>query len=231
MRLQKYLAECGLASRRKAEELITCGRVSVNGKTALLGESVEIGDEVLLDGLKVLPPTEKVYIMLNKPEGVVTTSKDQFGRKTVLDLVDAGVRVFPVGRLDYDTSGLLLLTNDGGFANWLAHPSHSVNKTYEAELVGTPSAAEIKKFRSGILIDGETTAPAELKIINKALKTSMVHITIHEGRNRQIRKMCEEIGHRVISLKRIAVGSLALGSLPKGQWRMLRKLEVDELLE
>ncbi|MCX7843181.1 MAG: rRNA pseudouridine synthase [Clostridia bacterium] len=231
MRLQKYLAQCGLASRRKAEELIKQGRVSVNGiKVSEMGLKISERDIVLVDGKKTALEAKKIYIMLNKPCGYITSAKDQFSRKTVLDLVE-GVeeRVYPVGRLDYDTSGLLILTNDGEFTNRMTHPRHETNKVYIAEVKGRPDSQDLSSFEKGLSIDNYITAPAKIKIMEKKADSTVAEIIIHEGRNRQIRKMCSAIGHPVISLKRIAIGGLKLGELPEGQWRYLTDAEIDLL--
>ncbi|MBQ8940808.1 MAG: rRNA pseudouridine synthase [Firmicutes bacterium] len=229
MRLQKYLADAQVASRRKAEEMILEGRVSVNGEVITqLGTKVEDGDRVEVDGKKVHPADKLVYIMLHKPEGYVTTAKEQFGRPAVLDLVDCGYRVYPVGRLDYDTSGLLLLTNDGELTYRLTHPKHNVNKTYIAMVEGVPTEDEMKKFSSGLVIDDYKTAPAKISIIKKGKYTAL-KIIIHEGKNRQVRKMCAAIGHEVKYLKRVSTGKLDLGTLEKGQYRYLTEDEVEYL--
>ena len=232
MRLQKYLAEAGVASRRKAEELIRQGRVKVNGVVvAEMGRVVSSTDVIEVDGKKIDIQEKKVYIMLNKPVGYITTVKDQFSRPTVINLIrEVKERIYPVGRLDYDTSGLLLLTNDGNFAYRLTHPKHSVKKVYHAEVLGIPGAQEAERFRRGIEIDGYRTAPAGFVVKEKRSGSSIVEITIHEGKNRQIRKMCEIIGHPVISLKRVAIGNLQLGSLPEGKWRYLSFEEVESLM-
>lgn len=231
VRLQKYIAEAGVASRRKAEELIKQGRVSVNGVVVSeLGTKVTEADVVEVDEKKISFVEQKVYIALNKPAGYVTTSKDQFGRPAVVDLVkELKIRVFPVGRLDYDTSGLLLLTNDGDITYKITHPKHETKKIYRAELKGVPDETHIEQFENGILIEDSITAPAKLKIIKSFGNRTIVDITIHEGKNRQIRKMCETIGFPVISLKRIEVGSIKLGDLPDGKWRFLTKDEVKSL--
>lgn len=234
MRLQKYLARCGVASRRHAEELIRQGRVKVNGVTVTeMGTIISPGDLVELDGKPVVPEEKPVYIMLNKPAGYVTTVSDPQGRRTVMDLV-RGVkeRVYPVGRLDYDTEGLLILTNDGDFAYRSTHPSHQVNKTYIAEVEGTPSHEAIKKLRNGVMLDGRLTAPAKVEVLKQNKRSAVLRITIHEGRNRQVRRMCEAVGHPVRSLRRIAIGGLKLGNLAPGQWRYLtasdlKKIEVE----
>lgn len=228
MRLQKYLAEAQVASRRKAEEIILEGRVNVNGKKVTeLGTKVESEiDEITVDGKKVEICEKMVYIMLNKPEGCVTTVKDQFGRKSVIDYVkDIGERVYPVGRLDYDTSGLLIITNDGELTYRLTHPKHNIEKTYIAEVDKVPDEEAMEKFRNGIIIDGRKTAPAKIKIIKKS-KFTTLNIKIKEGRNRQVRKMCAAIGCNVITLKRIATGNLELGNLEKGKYRYLTDEEI-----
>lgn len=232
-RLQKFLAEAGIASRRKAEELIAAGRVQVNGKIVTeLGTKIDPErDEVVYAGKKVDRKREAlVYIMLHKPEGYVTTAKEQFGRPAVLDLVK-GVkeRIFPVGRLDYETSGLLLLTNDGDLTYKLTHPKHDVEKTYIARVYGTPDEGDLQKFRRGVLIDGRVTRPARMRVLEKGDRIATVEIIIHEGRNRQVRKMCEAIKHPVAQLKRVATGELRLGDLPKGKFRHLTEDEVKYL--
>ncbi len=234
-RLQKFLAEAGVASRRKAEELIAAGRVKVNG-VVIKEQGVKIDprkDKVEFDGKALSQKAEKkVYLMLHKPEGYVTTSKEQFGRPAVLDLIH-GVpeRIFPVGRLDYDTSGLLLLTNDGDLTYRLTHPKHDVDKTYIAKLYGVPDDGDLQKFRRGVVIDGRKTSPAKIQIISreKDLRFCTVEIQIHEGRNRQVRKMCDAIHHPVAQLKRIATGELKLGDLPKGKYRFLTEQEIKYL--
>lgn len=231
IRLQKYLAECGVASRRKAEDLIAQGRVTVNGNTVTeMGCKISLEDRVEVDGKIVAAEDRKVYIMLNKPVGYVTTSKDQFARKTVLDLL-SGVaeRVYPVGRLDYDTSGMLILTNDGDFTYRVTHPKHETGKTYLAEIRGMPTEEELHRFRKGLQIEDYITAPAEIVIQKAAPAYSVVEVKIHEGRNRQIRKMCDRIGHAVIKLKRVKIGRLELGTLPEGSWRYLTPEEVKKL--
>ena len=231
MRLQKYIAECGVASRRKSEELIKQGRVKVNGITVSeMGVKVSDEDVVEVDGRKISLEQKKVYIMLNKPVGYISSVRDQFSRNTVVDLIK-GVkeRIYPVGRLDYDTSGLLLLTNDGDFAFRLTHPKHEMKKTYIAEVEGVPDSNDIESFQNGLRIEDYVTSPAELTVLEKKKSSSMVKVVIHEGKNRQVRKMCDAIGHPVISLKRIAIGDLYLKSLPEGQWRYLKEEEIKML--
>jgi 23S rRNA pseudouridine2605 synthase len=232
-RLQKYIADCGVASRRKAEELIKQGRVKVNGMVVTeMGTKVGDTDLVEVDGKGIKPENKKVYILLNKPAGYVTTAKDQFGRPTVLDLLK-GVRerVFPVGRLDYETTGLLILTNDGDFTYKMTHPKHEIEKTYIATIEGIPTIEEINRFEKGLRIEDYITAPAKLRILSENMRNSVVEVTIHEGKNRQVRKMCEAIGHPVLSLKRISLGKLSLGNLAEGTWRELSQKEVKSLLE
>ncbi len=231
IRLQKYLAHAGVASRRTAEEMIKQGRVAVNNIVVEnMGFTVTNDDYITVDGKPVNIEEEKVYILLNKPVGYVSTSKDQFGRPTVLDLVkDVGKRLYPVGRLDYDTSGLILLTNDGDFTYRLTHPKHEINKVYEAVISGFPEKSEIKSFESGLKIEDYQTSPAKFLVLEKQGINTLVRITIHEGKNRQVRKMCEAIGHKVLTLKRIQMGPIALGNLPQGKWRHLSDKEIKML--
>ena len=222
VRLQKLLASCGITSRRKAEWLIANGRVLVNGEVVTeLGARAFETDEITVDGEKLVLQ-EKMYIMLHKPAGIITSVKDERGRKTVLDLVPKDVRLFPVGRLDFETSGLLFLTNDGEWANKLTHPSMKVEKTYVATVKGMPTRNTLMAFRRGLLVDGKLTAPCNAELIGP----STIKIVLHEGRNRQVRKMCEAIGHPVVSLKRVSIGSFELGELAPGQWRHLTDIEV-----
>lgn len=232
VRLQKYLADCGVASRRKAEELILHGRISVNGNVVTeLGIKVDDKDIICFDGNRVKRKEQMIYILLNKPAGYVTTVKDQFQRPSVIDLVDVPERIFPVGRLDYETSGLLILTNDGSLTYRLTHPKFKIKKVYMAVIKGIPSWDKIEKFEKGLELEGYVTAPAKFKIIKRFKDTSIVEITIYEGKNRQVRKMCESIGHPVLKLKRICFGHLTLGDLPEGKWRKLKDEEIIKLLE
>ena len=228
-RLQKFLAEAGIESGRKAETLITEGRVSVNGKVVTeLGFKVSENDEVFFDGKIVKAESKNVYILLNKPEGCVTTARDQFGRKTVLDCIsDISERVYPVGRLDYDTSGLLILTNDGDLTYTLTHPRHNVEKTYIAEIKGKPTEEEIERLRNGVIIDGRKTYPAKVNLISENKDSSVLKITISEGRNRQVRKMCACVGHPVITLMRKSIGKIEIGNLKKGEYRNLTEKEIE----
>lgn len=230
-RLQKYMATCGVASRRKCEEIIQQGRVKVNGLViSELGYKVDIEkDEVLVDNSKIKKEERKVYIALNKPEGYVCTVKDEKGRQTILDLVDVAERIYPIGRLDYDTSGLILMTNDGDVYNKIIHPREEKNKVYIALVNGNLSKENIEKFETGIDIGGYITAPARIKVIKDYSNSTKVEITIHEGKNRQIRRMCDALGHPVISLRRVQVGDIKLGDLPKGKWRFLDEKEIKHI--
>jgi 23S rRNA pseudouridine2605 synthase len=232
-RLQKYIARCGTASRRKAEELILQGRVKVNGKVVKeLGSKIIPGKDMVTVGDKRIYEKEKhIYIKLHKPEGYVTTVKDQFNRRTVIDLINIKERIFPIGRLDYNTSGLLLLTDDGDLANKLMHPKYLIYKTYEAEIIGRISNDSLNALRTGVLIDGYKTAPARVNLLKEAQNTSHVQISIHEGKNRQVRKMFQAVGHKVIKLKRISFGNIELGNLKPGEWKYLTDAEIKYLKE
>lgn len=234
VRLQKYIAMCGVASRRAAEGLIEDGRVFLNGKRVTeQGVKVEIGaDSVALDGEIIKPSGKMYYIMLNKPTGYVSTVKDQFDRPTVIDLLgnDLNERLFPVGRLDYDTEGLLLLTNDGDFTYKVTHPKHKVNKTYIAVLRGGITIKGLAMLRSGVEIeDGFVTSPAEVEMLDVKNGHTTIKITIHEGKNRQVRRMFEAVGSKVKELKRISIGTVELGNLPLGRWRYLTSYEINYL--
>ena len=229
-RLHKYMARCGVASRRKCEEMVFDGRVKVNGEAT--SNVVIIDDEldgVEVDGKVIKPEEKKVYIIINKPIDVITSVNDQFGRKTVIDIINIKERIFPVGRLDYDTSGILLLTNDGDLAFKMAHPSHEINKVYVAEVIGQFNDREIYKFETGLQIEEYVTSPSHIVIISEEDDTSIVEITIHEGKNRQVRKMCEDIGHPILRLKRTKFGSLDVGDLKMGDWRYLSDEEIQYL--
>lgn len=232
MRLQKYLASCGVASRRAAEKMITEGRISVNGTVVTeLGTQVdENADTVQLDGETVRPEAEKHYIAYNKPVGEVTTASDPEGRDTVMDRFrDYPVRLFPVGRLDYDSEGLLLLTNDGDLMNRLLHPSFEIKKSYLTRVSNFVTDEEIRSLRKGVMIDGRLTSPAEVRMIRHDAFSTELLVTIHEGRNRQVRKMIEAVGHQVVRLKRVRFGPVELGDLPSGMWRKLTEAEIAKL--
>lgn len=232
LRLQKYMAQCGVASRRRSEEIILEKRVKVNGKTVdQLGIKIDpTKDLVIVDDKIIKMEEKKVYIALYKPIGYITSVSDQFDRPTVMDIVNnIEERVFPVGRLDFDSSGLILLTNDGDLTYRLTHPKHEITKTYIAKIKGKPTSRELRKFEEGIEIDGYVTAKANIRLIKSSKDSSLVEIQIHEGRNRQIRKMCDKINHPVMSLKRVAVGKIKLDTLQKGKWRYLTAKEIKYL--
>ncbi|MGH8992283.1 MAG: pseudouridine synthase [Acidimicrobiia bacterium] len=229
-RLQKVLARCGFGSRRACEELIEDGRVTVNGEVATLGRRVDPeSDRVEVDGVPVPAAPGLVYYLLNKPAGVVTTASDPEGRPTVVDLVPATPRVFPVGRLDYETEGLLLLTNDGVLAQGLSHPSRGVEKEYLAEVEGLPGKAALRRLRDGVDLDDGPTAPARVRVAQRLPQGAALEIVIHEGRNRQVRRMCEAVGHPVRRLVRTRIGPLVDRRLPPGRWRALEPSEVRGL--
>lgn len=232
-RLQKIIAASGLMARRKAEEAIQAGRVTVNGATARLGDSADPEtDRILLDGRELPSGGRMVYIMLNKPRGVVCSLRDEKGRRDVTELVrDIPERLFPVGRLDMDSEGLLLMTNDGDFANRLMHPSHEVEKCYRTWVLGDDAEQRAERLRGPMEIDGHRIAPAGVELHAQIPGGAVLDITIHEGRNRQVRKMCEQAGLKVTRLVRIREGALTLGSLPRGKWRELRPEEVHKLME
>ena len=231
-RLQKILSARGVASRRKAEEMIQSGRVSVNGRTALLGESADPDvDVITVDGKSLPSQSEYVYILLHKPRGYVTTLSDEKGRPNAAQLVaDCGTRVYPVGRLDMDSEGLLLFTNDGEFANRLMHPKHEVEKTYETWVTGYTSE-RLNLLTSPMELDGYKLRVPKVKLLKAEGDRARIHITIHEGRYRQVRRMCEKAGMYVTRLRRIREGQLMLGDLPKGKWRHLTKEEVQSLMK
>lgn len=235
MRLQKYLARSGVASRRASEELITGGRVSVNGEVVRkLGAKVEEdSDEVFVDGKQVSLVTEKVVLALNKPCGCVTTMSDPQGRKTVSDLIDTETYkgIFPVGRLDINTSGLLLLTNDGELAHKLMHPSSQVKKTYHAQVEGIVSDEEIYRLRSGVDLGYFVTSPAEVSVLESMQTKTTLEIIIHEGKNRQVRRMCKAVGHRVCELKRVKYGNITLDGIKEGSCKKLSDEELSSLRE
>ena len=234
-RLQKFLASSGIASRRKCEELIEQGKICVNGKV-VTEQGIKIHpekDEITYNGKKVENNSQElVYILLNKPIDVVTTAKDQFGRQTVLDIVKVEQRIVPVGRLDMYTSGAIILTNDGDFVYKLTHPKHEITKTYNATVREIISEDDCQKLRDGVQIDDYVTRPAKVKIlkIDKERKISRVQITIHEGKNRQVRKMFESLGKKVIALHRSKIGNLDVKDLKLGEWRYLKKFEIEKFI-
>ena len=234
IRLQKYIAECGIASRRKAEELILEGKIIVNGIIVTeLGTKINPSKDIVEYNNKVIEPEQRnVYILLNKPIGYVTTVKDQFNRPSVLDLVKVKERIVPVGRLDFYTSGALILSNDGDFVYKITHPKHEVNKTYNVTVKGIINEDEIEDLRSGVKIDDYITKPAKVKIlrIDKYKNISRIQITIHEGKNRQIRKMCEAIGKKVLALHRSKIGNIDVKDLKIGEWRYLTDAEISDLI-
>ena len=231
VRLQKHLAECGVASRRKAEELIEMGKVKVNGHVATIGTKVDPKrDKITVRGKTVIANTTKMYIMLHKPRGFVTTANDEKGRKCVTDLVkDAPVRLFPVGRLDMNSEGLLLMTNDGEFANRLTHPSYHVNKTYRVTVKGDVVDEKIIELKEGIVLDGEKTLPCDCFVAERKADRTVLIFIIQEGRNRQIRRMCEAVNLEVLRLKRTEIAGVKLGMLPRGSWRPLNEREMRRL--
>ena len=237
IRLQKFMADSGIASRRKCEELILQGKVQVNGKPIIeLGTKINPEKDVVEFENKIINNENKkyVYILLNKPIGYVTTAKDQFGRETVLDLVKVKERIVPVGRLDMYTSGALILTNDGDFVNKVTHPSHEINKTYNVTVRGIVTDENVKALESGVIIDDNyKTKPAIVKIlkIDKEKKISRIQITIHEGKNRQIRKMCKAIDKNVLALHRAKIGELTVKNIPLGKWKFLNKNEIEKLIK
>ena len=231
MRINRYLATCGVSSRRKAEELVTAGKVAINDKvvTDLATQVNEQTDKVTVNGELVSLAEQKVYYLLNKPKGYISSVTDPKGRKTIVDLIDTTERIFPIGRLDYDTEGLIILTNDGDLAHKLMHPSHEIEKTYIANIQGPILESELAVLRAGVVIDGVRTAKAKVKKLKFEEGVSRIQITIHEGRNRQIRKMFEAIGKELLFLKRSAIGEIKLGGLSRMEYRKLTEAEVDYL--
>ena len=232
VRLQKLLSERGVASRRKAEELIAGGHVKVNGRVASLGDKADDRKDVIhVRGKKIAAASAPVYIALHKPRGFITTMSDERGRKCVEELVrSAGVTLFPVGRLDRESEGLLLMTNDGDFANAVMHPSNHLPKLYRVTLRSPMTDEQKLRFEEGMMLDGRKTAPAQVRVVSSEKERCVVEITLFEGRNRQIRRMCEQLGLEVARLRRNAVGGLKLGMLPAGCWRYLTPIEVRNLV-
>lgn len=234
MRINKYLASCGIASRRNCEQLVLDGKVKLNGRPVVkLATEVKPGDIITVDGNKVFPSQEFIYLMLHKPKGYICSTSDEHGRKTVMELVKdyENTRLFPVGRLDYDTEGLLLLTNDGDFSLSVTHPKNNVDKTYHAKIEGEVSEDELIKIRNGIVLDGEKTK--RCKAVNLGMEKGLtkIELVISEGRQRQIRRMFEAINREVVFLKRTAIGSLRLGGLQRGKCRELKAKEIEKLIK
>ena len=229
-RLQKLIARAGVCSRRTAETLLTAGRVTVNGLTAQLGDKADAETDVIaIDGTAIAFAEPSVYLMLNKPRGYVTTLRDELGRATAAELVaDCGTRVFPVGRLDKDSEGLLLFTNDGALMQAMTHPSHQVDKTYEVTVTGQLEGAE-DRLSAVTELDGEPIVPAQVEIMERRQGQALLRVTIHQGKNRQIRRMCAQVGMQVTRLRRVSEDALTLGDLKPGQWRYLTDAEVAAL--
>jgi pseudouridine synthase len=233
MRLQRFLALCGLASRRACEELIAAGRVSVNGRVVTrLGTKLDPArDEVAVDGQRVRAPSRRFYVALHKPEGVVCTGEDPAGRPRAVDLVrGVPARLFPVGRLDEDSAGLLLLTNDGDFAQRVAHPRYEVPRVYRLIVKGDPDPAALQKLREGVWLSEGKTAPARVTVLRRTRQFTSLALSLHEGRNREVRRILARVQLPVTKLLRVAIGPVRLGSLGRGQWRMLERSEVEALL-
>ena len=228
MRLNAYLSRAGVASRRHADELIAAGRVLVNGQRGELNTRVGSGDVVEVDGRRVAAQSLG-YVLLHKPAGVVTTARDPHGRPTVVDLVEHSVRVVPVGRLDADTTGVLLLTNDGQLAHRLAHPRYGVEKVYEAEVEGSPDEDALRALREGVALEDGLTAPAAARLLRSGRGSSLLELKLHEGRKHQVKRMCEAVGHPVVTLHRSRYAGLELGDLAPGEWRELTPEELAEL--
>ena len=233
MRINKYLAECGLASRRASEQIITAGRVKLNGKIVTdLATDVSEDDFVTVDGKRAQPIHKHIYLMLNKPKGYITSTNDEKGRKTVMDLLDkkfANKRIFPIGRLDYDTEGLLLLTTDVALCNLISHPRNDISKTYVAKIENEVSEEELNKLRGGVILDGVKTKRCRITVLEFDGKLTRLEVVISEGRNRQVRRMFESINREVVFLKRVGVGELKLGGLGRGECRELKPNEIDYL--
>ena len=232
IRLQKYISQCGIASRRKAEELILQGKVKINGKTAVLGDKVHDGDKVYVGGKRIIIPKKNYrYIMLNKPRGFITTMSDDRGRKCVAELVrGVGERVYPIGRLDKDSEGMLVFTNDGDFANKVMHPRNSIYKFYRVTVRPDITEDQLVKLETGVELDGKKTAPAVVHVLHKEQGRVVLEMILHEGKNREIRRMCEALGLEVARLRRTQIGGVKMGMLKQGDWRDLTEKEVKNLL-
>lgn len=232
IRLQKLISQCGIASRRKAEELILRGEVKVNGSVAKLGDKVLPNDKIYVRGKRIaVPKSPHRYIMLNKPRGFITTMNDERGRKCVAELVqDVGERVYPVGRLDKESEGMLILTNDGDFANKIMHPKNCIYKIYRVTVRPSINEEQLIKLETGVEIDGRKIAPAQVHVLHKEQNRVVLEIILHEGKNREIRKMCDAVGLEVARLKRTQIGGVKMGMLKQGDWRDLTNIEVKKLL-
>ena len=230
-RVQKVIAASGYCSRRKAEELVRLGLVYINGDIASLGDKVSGNDYIEVEGNAINEKQDKVYYLLNKPRGVITSTTDDKGRKTVIDLIDDNRRIYPVGRLDYDTTGLLILTNDGELANLLTHPKNNIDKVYIAKIEGLITKGNLRTLENGVVIDGKKTAKSKAKIIraDKKTNTTVVELTIHEGRNHQVKNMFKALGYNVIKLKRERISFLTVDGLSSGDYRQLSIHEVKKL--
>ena len=232
IRLQKYFTDCGVLSRRAAEEEIKAGKVKVNGIQAELGDKIDPETDVVeYKGRRIMPQKDekRVYILLNKPCGVVTSARDEKNRTCVTDLVKCGTRVYPVGRLDLNSQGLILMTNDGELTNKLTHPRHEIPKIYEVEVVGKVTTEQLNTLNSSMTVDGYVLLPVKTEFFSKDDKFTTLRMTLYEGRNRQIRKMCEQVGLKVAKLTRVAIGSIKLGDLQIGKWRYLTNDEINKL--
>lgn len=230
-RIQKYIASCGVMSRRAAEKEIEKGSVTVNGQKAEIGMSVSEKDDIRINGVPVKPESKKITVMLNKPSGYVTTMSDELGRKTVADLIDLPCRLYPAGRLDKDSEGLLIMTNDGELANRLTHPKSGKKKIYHVYIRGNAENNALDALRNMRTLDGESINPVGVELIKRSPTGSLIKFTLTEGKNRQIRRMCESVGITITQLKRVQIGSLRLGDLKAGQYRRLTKEEIGELLK
>lgn len=231
MRLNKFLSSAGIASRRHSDELISAGKIFVNGKVATQGMSVnERKDKVVYDGKEISLPSSFVYIKLNKPKGYICSASDEKQRKTIYELIDTDERLFSVGRLDYDTEGLIILTNDGDFANKIAHPSFALEKEYHVTIEGKIQESELAVMRKGAIVDGNRMPPARVKFLSEDEKTTKISVVINEGQNRQVRRMFEAIGRTIVLLKRVRIGEVRLGGLSRGEYRDLREDELNSLV-
>lgn len=233
LRLNKFLSNSGVASRRKCDEIIASGKVTVNGKVVTeIGSQInEKKDKVMVEGKAVCLPSSFVYIKLNKPKGYACTASDEKGRKTIYDLVDCEERLFSIGRLDYNTEGLIILTNDGDFANKVSHPRYDVEKEYRVTIEGKIKESELAVLRKGVVVDGQKMPPAKVKLLSQDENISKISVVINEGQNRQVRRMFEAIGREIKLLKRVRIGSVRLGGLSRGQWRDLTEDELNLLVD